>query len=311
MVRTILFDHDGALEDFLSLMLLLTLRSPEQKLLGVVVTPADCYAGAAVRVTRKILDLVSAPIPVALSTVRGVNPFPPLYRRDACIIDYFPILNEHPELSAPLVEQSGQTFFRTTLEAAKEPITLLITGPLTNLAITLQNNPAITEKITELVWMGGALEVPGNVEKLYAPEQDGTAEWNAYWDPEAVATVWGSSIRITLCPLDITNSVPVTAEFIQQLTQQRQYPLSDLAGLCYSLAMPQNYYCWDILATGYLGRRDLYTLREIKTSVIASGPSQGRLLLDPNGRSIQVMTDVNRTEFFQYILRQFTQLVPR
>ena len=54
--RLVLMDHDGAIDDFLSLMLLLTMS--EVEILGVVVTPADCYIGAATSVTQKILRLV-------------------------------------------------------------------------------------------------------------------------------------------------------------------------------------------------------------------------------------------------------------
>jgi inosine-uridine nucleoside N-ribohydrolase len=46
--------------------------------------------------------------------------------------------------------------------------------------------------------------VHGNV---YEPHTDGSAEWNAYWDPAAMGVVWGSSVPLTLVPLDGTNKV--------------------------------------------------------------------------------------------------------
>ena len=45
----------------------------------------------------------------------------------------------------------------------------------------------IEDKIERLVWMGGTFRTAGNV---HEPEHDGTAEWNSFWDPEAVARVW-------------------------------------------------------------------------------------------------------------------------
>lgn len=78
-------DHDGAIDNFLATILLLTMKEVEP--IGIVVTPADCYPDAAVSVTRKILDLMEKSyIPVAASTVRGINPFPPEFRRDCTII---------------------------------------------------------------------------------------------------------------------------------------------------------------------------------------------------------------------------------
>jgi purine nucleosidase len=80
----------------------------------------------------------------------------------------------------------------------------LLAGPLSNLAYAIQHYPAVVDKIQHVWWMGGALKVHGNV---YEPHTDGSAEWNAYWDPAAMGVVWGSSVPLTLVPLDGTNKV--------------------------------------------------------------------------------------------------------
>ena len=303
--RLVLMDHDGAIDDFLSLMLLLTMD--EVEMLGVVVTPADCYIEAGTSVSRKILGLMKRnDIPVAKSTVRGINPFPPDFRRDCKIIDNFPILNESNWALPPVADISGQEFIVEQLQNATQPVTLMVTGPLTTVAEAIALEPNITDKIAEIIWMGGALTVPGNVQPNYAHEQDGTAEWNVYWDSVAAKQIWDTTIPITLCPLDLTNSVPVTSEFIYQLAQQRKHPLSDLAGLCYSLAIPQDYYFWDILATAYLARPELYQTVVRETDIITTGTSQGRTVL--NGvREIKVMTQVDREQFYHYLLQQFAR----
>lgn len=302
--QLVLMDHDGATDDFLAMMLLMRIANVQP--LGVIVTPADCYIGAALNVTRKILDLLERlDVPVAESHVRGINPFPPQYRRDSVIIDYFPILNERDEIRTPLVEQSGQEFMVQVLKNAPEPVTLMITGPLTTTATALNRAPEIEAKIEKIVWMGGALRVPGNVEKAFAPEHDGSAEWNVYWDAIAAAKVWATNIPIILCPLDLTNQVPTTPEFIRRLAKQRHYPLSDLAGLCYAIAIPQDYYCWDVLATTYLEHPEFYQLTEAETEIITTGRSQGRTKLASDGRTIQVMEQVDKELFFAYLLEQW------
>jgi purine nucleosidase len=302
--KRVIFDHDGAIDDFLALILLLTM--PEIELLGIVVTPADCYIQAALSVTLKILNLLGRrDIAVSESTVRGINAFPPTYRQDCLIIDNFPILNERETIGTSLVQEAGPEFLVNTLIAPPTPVTLMVTGPLTTVAAALAIKPKITDKIDEIVWMGGALNVLGNVEKVYAPEHDGSAEWNAYWDPLAVARVWQTNIPLVICPLDITNTVPVTSEFIRTLSKQRCYALSDLAGLCYSLAIPQNYYCWDVLATAYLDRPELYRLRQWETQIIERGNSQGRIQIVPGGRKILAMETVDRDRFYAYLLKQW------
>ena len=304
--KLVLMDHDGAIDDFLSLILLMTMK--QIKPLGIVVTPADCYIEAAVSVSRKILDLMQrSDIPVAKSTVRGINPFPPDFRRDCTIIDHFPILNESNAIATPLAEITGQQFIIRQLQHAPEPVTLMVTAPLTTVAEAIAIEPKIREKIAEIVWMGGALTVEGNVQKAYALENDGTAEWNVFWDAISAKQIWDTDIPLTLCPLDLTNSVPVTAKFIHTLAQQRRYPISDLVGLCYSLAIPQDYYCWDILATAYLARPELYKIEEKETDIITTGASQGRTILKSGGKKIKVMTEVNKEEFYCYLLQQFAR----
>ena len=304
--KLVLMDHDGGIDDFLAMMLLMTM--PQVEPIGIVVTPADCYAKAAVSVTRKILDLMGkSNIPVAESTVRGLNPFPSAFRRDCVIINNFPILNEREIISTPLVKASGQEFIVQALQTAAEPVTLMVTGPLTTVASAIALEQNIVNKIKEIVWMGGALTVTGNVEKEFALEQDGTAEWNVFWDPLAAKQIWDTSIPIILCPLDLTNTVPVTPEFIRQLTKQRHYPLSDLAGMCYALAIPQAYYCWDILATAYLGCPEYYQLQERDTDILIEGISQGRTVIKPGGKKIKVMTQVDKEGFYAYCLSHFAR----
>ncbi len=300
----VLMDHDGGVDDYLATLLLMTMDHIQP--LGVVVTPADCYIQPAVSATRKILDLIGrSDIPVAESTVRGINPFPALYRRDSFIVDHLPILNEREVIQTPLLQETGQEFMVRSLLAADQPVTLMVTGPLTTVATALDMAPEIETKIKEIVWMGGALNVPGNVEKSLEPGQDGSAEWNAYWDPIAANRVWQTSIPMVLCPLDITNTVPVTSEFVYKLGKQRQYPVSDFAGQCYALVIPQDYYFWDVLATTYLAHPEFFELRQWETAIVVSGKSQGRTKVEAGGRRIRAMNKVDKEQYYAYILQQW------
>lgn len=304
--QLIIMGHDGGVDDYLSVMLLMAMEHIQ--VLGIVVTPADCYLQPAVSATRKILDLMGrSEVPVAASAVRGVNPFPRIFRRDAFSVDHFPILNEHPEIKTPLVPGPGQAFLARLLREAPEPVTYLETGPLTTLAAALDIDPRLERKIKEIVWMGGALNVPGNIDKIIEGGQDGSAEWNVYWDPVAANRIWGTSIPIVICPLDITNHVPITSEFVMRLARQRRYPISDLAGLCYALVTHQDYFAWDVLTTSYVGQPDMFQLREWETVIITEGPSQGRTQVQPGGRKIRALDTVNLDRFYAYIFKQWSR----
>ena len=93
--RTVLFDHDGGVDDLLSLMMLLAM--PHINLIGVVVTPADCFLRPAVSATLKTLRFLNRlDIEVSEGALHGVNPFPRAWRAHAYAIDALPILNQVP-----------------------------------------------------------------------------------------------------------------------------------------------------------------------------------------------------------------------
>ncbi len=308
--RTILFDHDGGVDDLLSLMMLLAM--PHLDLAGIVVTPADCFLGPATSASLKILRFFGrSDIELSQGTLHGVNPFPRVWRAQPYPIDALPILNEPEEALSVLSPEPGHEFLARKLRHAQKPLTVLMTGPVTNLAAALTQEPDLTAKIEEIVWMGGALQVAGNVRDH---EHDGSAEWNAYWDPPATHALWQANgeVPITLFPLDATNQVPVDRKFLQRLARQRRYLLSDLAGQCWAMTVgtvltyEYMYYMWDTLTTGYLGASQFITFRQARTEVIPGGPSAGRIKeVAAGGRLVQVADKVDVDGFLDYVLALF------
>ena len=306
--RTVLFDHDGGVDDLLSLMMLLAM--PHIDLSGIVVTPADCFLRPAVLATLKVLRFFErADIPVSEGALHGVHPFPRAWRAQAYAIDALPILNEPETALARPVSEPGHEFLARKLRQAAEPLTVLSTGPVSNLAAALTAEPNLAAKIEEVVWMGGALNVEGNVRDY---EHDGSAEWNAYWDPPATHALWQTQVPITLFPLDATNKVPVTMDFLQQLARQRRYPMSDLAGQCWAMTVgtipsyEYVYHMWDTLTTGYLGAPEFITLRRVHTEAIPTGPAAGRIKeVADGGTIIQAADSVEVDGFLAYVLALF------
>lgn len=310
--QPVLFIHDGGVDDYIALALLLTM--PHIDIRAIVVTPADCYIKPAVSATRKILDLAGrSDIPVAESTIRGLNPFPRLFRRDSFTVDHLPLLNERDDIRTPLIAEPGQAFIARLLAAVDPaaPWTVLETGPLSTLAAALDLAPGLEDRIREIIWMGGALDVRGNIDLTLEAGQDGSAEWNVYFDPPAAARLWQTAIPMTLCPLDLTNRVPITSAFVRGLCRRRQHPLCELAASCYALVMHQDYFAWDVLTTAYLGRRDLFRTQTRQVEIIVEGVSQGRTLpcLPPRGREVGVLSDVDLDGFYDYLFTSLTGTV--
>ncbi len=88
-------------------------------------------------------------------------------------------------------------------------MTLIAIGPLTNLALALRRDPARFSRVREMIIMGGAVSVPGNVTP--------TAEFNFHVDPEAAREVLTSGLPVTLIPLDVTRKAVLSAEAIRTL----------------------------------------------------------------------------------------------
>ena len=108
-----------------------------------------------------------------------------------------------PDPRMKLEQQHGVDFIIETLRT--EPsgtVTLCPLGPLTNIAQALKKAPDITNRIAEIVLMGGAYFEVGNITP--------TAEFNIYVDPEAADIVLRSGIKIVIMPLDVTHKVLVT-----------------------------------------------------------------------------------------------------
>lgn len=102
-----------------------------------------------------------------------------------------------PDTERSLTSRNGILYMGDFINGLneEEKITLVPTGPLTNIALLLKVFPRIKEKIGEIVLMGGS-SVGGNVTE--------TAEFNIWTDPEAAAIVFQSGLPIVMCGLDVT-----------------------------------------------------------------------------------------------------------
>ena len=119
-----------------------------------------------------------------------------------------------PDPTMPLQDQHAVDFIIETLrEKPSGTVTLCPLGPLTNIATALQRAPDITERVQEIVLMGGAYFEVGNITPA--------AEFNIYVDPEAADIVFKSGIQITVMPLDVTHKALVTPDRINALRARK------------------------------------------------------------------------------------------
>lgn len=112
------------------------------------------------------------------------------------------------EPTVPASDESAVDLIVRLLREHPEPITLVPTGPLTNIALVLKTHPELKPKIREIVLMGGSSE-RGN-DTPYA-------EFNIKVDPEAADIVFRSGLKVTMCGLNVTHQALATPEVLDRL----------------------------------------------------------------------------------------------
>eukprot|EP00291_Cryptomonas_curvata_P015218 CAMPEP_0172152244 /NCGR_PEP_ID=MMETSP1050-20130122/725_1 /TAXON_ID=233186 /ORGANISM="Cryptomonas curvata, Strain CCAP979/52" /LENGTH=138 /DNA_ID=CAMNT_0012820535 /DNA_START=287 /DNA_END=701 /DNA_ORIENTATION=- len=138
---------------------------------------------------------------------------------------------------------------------------------MTNIAWALDNDPSFCSNVKQVVVMGGAVDVPGNV--FNQPNHDGSAEWNVYWDAPAFHRALNSPLRIVLFPLDATNTVPIARDFVgASAPKTTSSPPSLLAECSF------DYYAWDALTTAFAVRPDICKLEEIPITIVLDAPQE-------------------------------------
>ncbi len=110
-----------------------------------------------------------------------------------------------PELPPLTREPAGGSAVRFLLEAAsaRDDLWLVATGPLTNVALALREDPSLAGRLRGISLMGGSYG-PGNV--------TAAAEYNIFADPEAAAIVFDSGARLVMAGLDLTHRFRIDAE---------------------------------------------------------------------------------------------------
>ncbi|WP_265467803.1 pyrimidine-specific ribonucleoside hydrolase RihA [Aeromonas salmonicida] len=205
MALPVILDCDPGHDD--AIALILALASPELKVLAVTTSAGNQTQEKTLNNALRILTLLGRDdIPVAAGAPKPLA-------RELIIAD-----NVHGEsgLDGPTLPDpafapqamTGLELMAKCLRESPEPVTLVPTGPLTNIALLLAAHPELKPKIARIVLMGGAAGA-GN----WTP----AAEFNIYVDPEAADMVFKSGIPITMCGLDVTHEAQVMDEDIARV----------------------------------------------------------------------------------------------
>ncbi|WP_350343502.1 nucleoside hydrolase [Proteinivorax tanatarense] len=209
---------------------------------------------------------------------------------------------ELPEIKENIAQQDAVTFMAEQINRYPGEITIIAVAPLTNIAKLFKDYPKIDEKIAEIIIMGGAVDVKGNV-----TEQ---AEFNIYADPEAANIVFSGKCGKTLVGLDVTLKVLLTAKELDEISciknkvsdavekMTRFYldkyeNVNKLAGCALH----------DPLAVGVAIQPDIVKTTPMYLEVVEQeGENRGKVLKKAQGEIIKVCKGVDSDKFLRYYI---------
>ncbi|MGB3305635.1 MAG: nucleoside hydrolase [Thermomicrobiales bacterium] len=203
----ILFDCDPGVDDAMALLWGLAANHIEIVAIGTV------WGNVSVDLTTenalRLLEIGNAPgVPVAAGARKPLLGPEPAFSADIHGEDGQGGTFLPPAVQRPSEESAAEQIIRLAHERPGE-LSLVAVGPLTNLAVALMADPSIASAYKQVVVMGGAFQVPGNV--------TATGEANIWHDPEAAQIVFEAGWPLTIVGLDVTEQARVTETMLNEL----------------------------------------------------------------------------------------------
>lgn len=200
MKRKVILDMDPGIDD--ALAIILACNSPELEVLGITIVSGNVHADkGAINALRTLESIDGMNVPVYIGQkkplLRELLTAEEIHGSDGLGDSGIPMPRREPE------KKKGVEFIiDTVMSHPPKEITLIATGPLTNIALAFLLEPEITARIRDLIIMGGAY----NLTQFGFGNATPVSEFNIYCDPEAAKIVFHSQANITAVGLDVTTN---------------------------------------------------------------------------------------------------------
>lgn len=202
-MRNIILDCDPGHDDAIAIVL--AGANPNINLLGISVVAGNQTIEKTARNAYNIAKYLGLNIPIAIG-----SEFPIVRERVICAqvhgesgLDGF----DFPKYEYNYDKRNGVQLIVDSV-MNNDDVTVVATGPLTNVALALKLEPRLSKRIKEIVLMGGSVD-NGNTSPA--------AEFNIMCDPEAAYIVFTSGIPVKMIGLNVTRKVLVTPEVISRM----------------------------------------------------------------------------------------------
>ncbi|KAL4588356.1 hypothetical protein LXL04_001240 [Taraxacum kok-saghyz] len=231
--KKIIIDTDPGIDDAMAIFL--ALRSPEITVIGLTTIYGNVYTTLATRNALHLLEVAErTDIPVAegshVSYMVHLLPFPlpsctcyliyfRFTKKNIFLLSFSPCVKKatklrvadfvhgvdglgnqnFPQPKSKPIEKSAAEYLVEQANLHPGEITVVALGPLTNIALAIQLDPTFTKNIGQIVLLGGAFAVNGNVNPA--------AEANIFGDPEAADIVFTSGADVLAVGINVTHQV--------------------------------------------------------------------------------------------------------
>ncbi len=277
----VIFDTDPGVDDAMALLYLH--RHPGIDLVGVTTV----FGNAPIEITTRNAQFLhqkwNVEAPIAKGAGRAYDD-----GRDAA--HFAPVVHGEDglgnigvplEVDHPLDARPAAQFIIDTVRADPGNVTLVAVGRMTNLALALKADPEIAGLVKEVVIMGGAFDVNGNVTPA--------AEANIHGDPEAADVVFTAPWKVTIIGLDVTLKTTMSSDYLAKMVEAGPSELKLLSDL-------SQYYIdfyrqrvgldgmalHDSCACVYLTEPHLFEVRTGPVRVVCGGLADGKTIQAPD-----------------------------
>ncbi len=303
--RPVVIDTDTGVDD--ALALLLALKSPEIRIVGITTVAGNVEVHRCTRNVREVLrrfgrtdsaTVVSgAPRPLQLPLVTA----PEVHGRGG--------LGDVTPRRAPAIANDpleAPRFLASQARRYGRQLTIVAIGPLTNLALAFRKSPREMRSVGRIISMGGAFRVPGNTGPV--------SEFNYFVDPHAVQVVLENAARLLVLPLDVTEQITLMWNEVVRRSSGRagRWMRTLVDGyMRYHLATEgfRGAYLHDPIAVAEAIRPGILKFRACEVQIdTGSGVTRGMTTLAPARRrrgSVRVAIDVDAGAFRELLKRMW------
>ena len=281
-MHKVIFDTDPGVDDAMALLFLH--RHPEIDLIGITTV----FGNASVETTTRNALFLKREWGIAAPVAKGEGKTWDPMRNP---VDWPVLIHGHdglgnidvPEtIDLPVDGRPAPRFIIDTVRANPGEVTLIAVGRMSNLAYALKEDPDIAGLVKQIIIMGGAFDVPGNITPA--------AEANIHGDPEAADVVMTAPWKVVVVGLDVTMQTVMTRTRLARIVERGGKDaklLSDISQFYidfYGRHVEDGMVVHDSCACVYLVAPDLFTTRSGAVRVVAGGIADGQTIQKPDSR---------------------------